>query len=94
MAQRIVLGALFGVVAGIVIEIVLVVFASIWAFVNSVRVDIPGVYMVRPDGSSGFRGLAFEPHPIGLAVTLAVIVVVFVLGALYLGRARNPGRSV
>jgi hypothetical protein len=92
VTRRIVLASLLGFVAGIAIEIIVVVVASIWSFVEDVDVTIPGIYLVRPAGPADLRGLDFQPSFGGLAVMLLAVVLIFVFGAVYLGARRSGQR--
>jgi hypothetical protein len=90
MIKRISIGALAGLFVGIFAAVILVAFASVISFAWKISIDIPGVYWVYPDSSSGTGGLAFLPNFTGLGLFVLAVTVVFGLGAGYLGgRKRN-----
>lgn len=91
MVKTLTLGAFVGLALGVFATILTVVLMSVLAFTQSSRFEIPGVFSVWPDDSSGAQGLAFMPNFVGIALVVVGIAVVCAALAAY-GRRRVVSR--
>lgn len=83
MTRTAVLGGIVGFALGTFVTILVLAVSSILAFTQSTRIEIPGVFLVWADSSTGSPGLAFEPNFVGIALMIVVITLGGVALAVY-----------
>lgn len=91
MIRTAVLGGIVGLALGTFVTILTVVVASILAFTQWTRIEIPGIFTVWGDASEGSPGLAFQPNFVGLVLAVVAITVGGVALAIY-ARSRSAVR--
>lgn len=91
MIRTAVLGGIVGFALGTFVTMLALVVASILAFTQWTRIEIPGIFTVWGDSSEGSPGLAFQPNLIGMVLAIVVITLGCVALAIY-ARSRSAVR--
>lgn len=91
MIRTAVLGGVVGFALGTFVTVLALVIASIVAFTQWTRIEIPGIFAVWGDSSEGSPGLAFEPNFVGMVLAVVVITLGCVALAIY-ARSRSTVR--
>lgn len=91
MTKNLVLGAVVGLALGTFAAVLIAAVSSILAFTQATRIEVPGIFAVWADDSTGSPGLAFLPNFVGIVVFIIAVTLVCMGLALY-GRSRTAAQ--